>query len=297
MRWQKFAVASAVLAACSMVASGFAPQDQGHRSQVIKFMDEVWGKGNLAYIDQAMDPQIARFGHVAEGNTFGIAAYKSLVTKVRSSFTDYNFTLLDMMGVGNKATFKWQLRGNYVGADKKLSPGRTVDIMGKTVWIFRGDKVVREIVEMDQEEYHRQIAMAVPYSEVGSRALMLSYLYEVLSQGDVSSLDELVAETHVLHAANNKDLVGKDALREHVLDLRAAFPDLALKIHDVIADANIVSARWTLSGTQRGEWNGVPATNRRIDATGLTMMRIKDDKIQETWSVLDLLLVGPKADN
>jgi hypothetical protein len=56
----------------------------------------------------------------------------------------------------------------------------------------------------------------------------------------------------------------------------------------------LVSARWTLSGTQRGEWNGVPATNRRLDATGLTMMRVKDDKIQETWSVLDLLLIGAK---
>jgi steroid delta-isomerase-like uncharacterized protein len=286
---------SVVLAACSVVASGFAPQDRGHRDQVIKYLDEVWSKGNLAYIDQLMDPQIERFGHVAEGNTFGIADYKSLVTKVRSAFTDYNFTLIDVMGTGNKATFKWQLRGNYVGADRKLSPGRTVDLMGKTAWLFKGDKVVREVVEMDSDEYHRQIAMAAPYSEVASRALMLSYLYEVVRQGDVSAVDELVADSHVLHTANNRDLVGKDALRAHVLELREAFPDLSVKIHDIIADGNIVSARWILSGTQRGEWNGVPATNRRIDATGLTMMRVKDDKIQETWSVLDLLLVGPKV--
>lgn len=289
MKYLFIGLASVIL--MSVCLSTSVAQQEGYRDEVIKYVDEVWNKGNLAYIDQLMDANVSRFGHAAEGNTEGIAAYKERVKQIRSEFTDYNVKLLDMTGVGNKATFSWQLRGNYVGADKKISPGRAVDIMGKTVWMFRGNKVVREIVEMDEQEYFRQIKMAAPYSQVGNRALMLSYLYEVIAAGDVSAVDELVADSHVLHATNGKDLKGKEALRAHVEKMRAAFPDMTVKIQEVVSEGNSVFARWTLSGTWRGEWNGMSPTNRPIAASGLSMMSIKDDKVQETWSILDVLAV------
>ena len=294
MKWKLFSLALIALGASSIAASALAPapQQDGHRELVIKFIDEVWNKGNMAYIDQAVDPKIERFGHVDEGNTYGIAAYKEQIGKIRSSFTDYNVTLLDMMGVHDQAAFKWQLRGNFVGADKKISPGRAVDIIGKTVWTIKGGKVVREVVEIDGEEYYRQIQMAQPYSEVGNRALMLSYLYEVVSRGEVSSLDELVAENHVLHDLGGTKVSGKEALREHVVALRAAFPDMLVKINEVIAEGNHVSARWTLEGTQKAEWSGIPGDNRKVVASGLTFMKVKDNKIQETWNTLDILVAA-----
>jgi steroid delta-isomerase-like uncharacterized protein len=285
---------SLVVVTFAVAVSAYVPQSKGHREQVIKFLDEVWSKGNLAYIDQAMDPDFVRHGHTAEGTVTGIPAFKDRVKEIRAAFTDYTVTLLDMTGVGNKATFNWQLRGNYVGIDKKLSPGRAVDIKGKTVWFFRGDKIVKEVVEMDQEEYYRQIQMALPYSEVENRAVVLSYLFEVLSQGNVSALEELVSENHVLHDVNNVKVVGLSNLRDHVQDLRTAFPDMSIAIHDVLADGDLVTARWTITGTHRGEWNGVPATNRKVEATGLSFMRLKDQKIQETWSIWDSLMVQLK---
>lgn len=293
MKWKIFGLALLVLGASFITASGFAP-GEGYRETVIKFHDEVWNKGNLAFVDEVMTPQIARFGHVEEGNTYGIEAYKQQINKIRSSFTDYNIRLLDMMGVDDTATFTWQLRGNYVGPNKSISPGRTVDIMGKTVWTMKNGKVIREVVHMDPEEYYRQIQMAQPYSEVENRALMLSYLYEVVSLGDMTWVDKLVSPKHVLHDVGNDTVVGPEALRQHILALRTAFPDLKVKIHEVIADGNSVSARWTLEGTQKGSWNDNPATDRKMFATGVTFMTVKDNKIQETWNSIDLLAVGAK---
>jgi steroid delta-isomerase-like uncharacterized protein len=291
------AITFAVLATCSLAASAFVSQASGHREQVVKFLDEVWTKGNLAYIDEAMDPEFVRFGHTDEGNTVGIPAFKEKVRQIRASFTDYNITLVDMMGVGDKATFTWRLRGNYVGPDKKLSPGRAVDIMGKTVWLMRGDKVVKEVVEIDPEEYYRQIQMAVPYSGVENRALMLSYLYEVMSRGNVSALDELVSATHVLHDANNVTVTGVEKLREHVLAMRTAFPDLSIRIHEIVSDGNMVTARWTVTGTHRGDWNGIPATGTRVEASGLSFAYVKNGQIQETWSVWDTMKLRAKIAN
>jgi steroid delta-isomerase-like uncharacterized protein len=295
MKWRAILLASIAIAMCSVVLNAYAVQASGHREQVVKFIDEVWTKGNLAYIDQAMDPSFERFGHKDEGNAVGIPAFKEKVRQIRSAFTDYNVTLVDMMGVGDKATFTWRLRGNYVGIDKKLSPGRAVDIMGKTVWFFRGDKVVKEIVEIDQEEYHRQIEMALPYSEVENKAVVLSYLYEVMSRGNVSALDELVSNDHVLHDANNVTVRGIEALREHVLAMRTAFPDLSIVIRDIVADGNLVTARWTVTGTHKGEWDGIAPTGVRIEASGLSFAYVKNGRMVETWSMWDVLKLRTKV--
>jgi steroid delta-isomerase-like uncharacterized protein len=289
MKWTSIILASVGLAACSVVVSAYAPQSTGHRDQVIKFNEEVWGKGNVAYIDEVVDPEFVRYGYTAQGNAFGIPAYKDTVQKIRSMFTDYNVTLVDMMGVGDKAVFTWKLRGNYVGPDKKISPGRAVELNGKTAWLFKGDKLVKEIVEIDPEEYYRQIQMAVPYSEVENRALLLSYLYEVMSRGNVSALEELVSQNHVLHDANNVTVKGIEALREHVNDLRTGFPDLSIAINEIVADGNMVTARWTITGTHKGQWLGIAPTNTKIEATGLTFCYVKDGKMQETWSMWDTM--------
>jgi steroid delta-isomerase-like uncharacterized protein len=289
MKWKLVTLASIALASSSLVVSAWTPQSTGHREQIVKFTEEVWTKGNVDYIDKVMDPEFVRYGTATETTTVGIPDFKAKVREIRNSFTDYNVTLIDQMGVGDKATFTWRLRGNYIGADHKLSPGRSVDLMGKSVWIFKGDKVVRELVEVNQAEYHRQIEMALPYSEVANRALALSYFYEVVSRGNVSSLEEIVSDKHILHDPEKGQIIGIDALRETVLDMRTAFPDLNVAIYDVIANGNNVSARWTLTGTHRGEWNGIAPTGKRVEATGLSFMRIKDDKIQESWNIWDRL--------
>ncbi|MCP4425725.1 MAG: ester cyclase [Chloroflexi bacterium] len=50
-----------------------------------------------------------------------------------------------------------------------------------------------------------------------------------------------------------------------------------------------VVTRWRVHGTQKGDFLGVPATNKEIEITGLTLSVIKDDKIKESWLEWDSL--------
>ena len=45
--------------------------------------------------------------------------------------------------------------------------------------------------------------------------------------------------------------------------MRTAFPDLELVAEDTIAEADKVVCRFTLRGTHRGEFMGLPPTGRR----------------------------------
>ncbi len=49
----------------------------------------------------------------------------------------------------------------------------------------------------------------------------------------------------------------------------------------------MVTKRWTAKGTHKGEFMGVPASGNRIDVNGISINRIQDGKLAETWGVMD----------
>lgn len=65
------------------------------------------------------------------------------------------------------------------------------------------------------------------------------------------------------------------------------FPDYHTAIDDLIAEGDRVAARITMSGTHRGDFMGIPATGRRVEFTGMYMVRIEDGKIVEHWGEED----------
>jgi steroid delta-isomerase-like uncharacterized protein len=81
--------------------------------------------------------------------------------------------------------------------------------------------------------------------------------------------------------------------REQFLDriraFRTAFPDLHLTVEEMLADGDRVITRFTVRGTHRGPFRGIPATNRTIDITGIAIDRVVDAKRVEGWAVLDVL--------
>jgi len=77
---------------------------------------------------------------------------------------------------------------------------------------------------------------------------------------------------------------------KHVINMfRTAFPDIHLTIQDEIAEGERVVHRWTMSGTQQGEFMGIPSTGKQATWTGITIVRFADGKILERWANVDIL--------
>jgi predicted ester cyclase len=70
---------------------------------------------------------------------------------------------------------------------------------------------------------------------------------------------------------------------------RAAFPDLHMHVDLILAEADLVSVRWTARGTNSGSGNGLPATGKSAQVTGTTIFRIQDGEIAEEWTSGDSL--------
>jgi len=69
----------------------------------------------------------------------------------------------------------------------------------------------------------------------------------------------------------------------------AAFPDINVTIDDIIAEGDRVVVRMHTSGTQKGEFRGIPPTGKTAVITEMSIYRISEGKIAEAWVVSDWL--------
>lgn len=62
-----------------------------------------------------------------------------------------------------------------------------------------------------------------------------------------------------------------------------------LVFHEIMTDKNLYSCRFTMSGTHRGPFMGVPATGKPYALGGITIMRFAGERVVERWSSADML--------
>jgi steroid delta-isomerase-like uncharacterized protein len=82
------------------------------------------------------------------------------------------------------------------------------------------------------------------------------------------------------------DLVGHKELAGHFY---AAFPDLNHIIEDVVADEEKAAVRYVLRGTHQADFMGVNPTGKTVSAEGVSIFLLKDGKVTETRTVVDML--------
>src|ERR687897_2213906 len=101
---------------------------------------------------------------------------------------------------------------------------------------------------------------------------------------------ELWNHTGNLDAAEELFVPGQaEAARQEASDFRRGFPDVVSTIEDLIAEGDKVAARWRARATHRGEYVGVPPTDKEVEFTGISVYRIEGNKIAESWTIEDEL--------
>ena len=119
-----------------------------------------------------------------------------------------------------------------------------------------------------------------------------AYFTRVLNQGDMESADQIFAPDLVFHYPLG-NLNGVDAVKTYVQTVRTAFPDIAFEVASLIGEGRHVAARWSLNGTQTGDFKGKPPSGKRVSLPGITWFDVDDGRIREMWVSFDpTLLIG-----
>jgi steroid delta-isomerase-like uncharacterized protein len=114
--------------------------------------------------------------------------------------------------------------------------------------------------------------------------------YELINAGDIDGFGEFLADDFVEH----EQTPGLEPTKQGVLDFfqmyRAAFPDLRFDPEDVIASDDKVVARVRATGTNTGDFMGMPATGKSMDIQLIDIVRFDGNGLgREHWGVADVM--------
>ena len=112
---------------------------------------------------------------------------------------------------------------------------------------------------------------------------------EVINKGKIGNLDSIMDPNYQDHLAPQQPL-GIQGFKDFLKMVSTAFPDIQVKIEDMIAEMDRVVVRLSISGTHTGVLMGeVQPTGKSAKWTGIDILRIENGKIKDRWSERNLL--------
>lgn len=111
---------------------------------------------------------------------------------------------------------------------------------------------------------------------------------ESLNERDEAAFRETHVADVVLHD-HDTEHHGVDAAVEHEWTMYEAFPDAAYAVEDVVTTADRIAARWRVTGTHEGGFQGIEPTGEAVDVPACGTLRVEDGRVAEVWIVYDRL--------
>jgi predicted ester cyclase len=281
------------------------------KDAMVRLYDES-NKMNLDVFDEMFAPNFVSYGGAGFQDLNGSEAFKGLYKQFLSTLPDLQFRVDLLVAEGNMCGVRGTLSGMHEGNFMGMAPATHKRITWTGTAIFRFDEnglMDARWQEWDGLSVMQQMGVVpapqpataqppypVPPLVVGkpvsspsaNKAAMKRFIEEVWNKGNVAVADEIFhpeatspdAAQLPKGAAGVKMLVGM---------FRTAMPDYHMEIIDLLADGDLVLARFTQSGTQTGDLMGVPPSGKKATWGEIGILRFAGGQVVESWYNVDML--------
>lgn len=116
-----------------------------------------------------------------------------------------------------------------------------------------------------------------------NKALLETYHVDVWDEGHLEHAGQYLGAGFTSHATVSTLPPGQQVGPDFLAQFRIGFPDLRSHADALLGDGDLVTIRWTITGTHTGPFFGVPATGRSIRVSGMDILRVADGKLVEHW--------------
>ncbi len=118
---------------------------------------------------------------------------------------------------------------------------------------------------------------------VQSKEVVTSLIESALDKRDVAAILEILAPGQIYH--NSTAYPTARWLDRFTTTLIAAFPNLQVKVEDVVSEGDKVVVHATLSGTYKGRYRSAEAWGRDVDFHVISIMRVVNGRVEEHFGV------------
>jgi steroid delta-isomerase-like uncharacterized protein len=122
-----------------------------------------------------------------------------------------------------------------------------------------------------------------------NKAALKRIIEEVWNKGDMSAVADLIAPSYVYHSPMGMDFRGPDGFKQFVSMTRGAFPDVRMRIDDMVAEGDKVAAQIWWAGTFKGNLGPMEPTGKLFNMTSAYFFRFENGKEEEAVAFTDML--------
>jgi steroid delta-isomerase-like uncharacterized protein len=102
---------------------------------------------------------------------------------------------------------------------------------------------------------------------------------EVWNGGMMDMAYEFIAADYVEHTVGiPEDIVGVDAFKERITNLRTIYPDFNVTVEEYIKQSYTIVARWIVTGTNTCTINDIPPTGKKMRLEGLSILSLRENE-------------------
>lgn len=119
------------------------------------------------------------------------------------------------------------------------------------------------------------------------RSLLLSVFDSMTKDHNMKAFVAATAPSFVMHG-----VAGDMNLQQFVAYMETGFkglPDMKFEAHRTVVEGDLLGVWYSVSGTHKGEFRGIPATGKKIKYLAALFTRSSGDKIVEGWFITDSL--------
>jgi steroid delta-isomerase-like uncharacterized protein len=121
-------------------------------------------------------------------------------------------------------------------------------------------------------------------------------LHALNSKVDKSHYFDLHDESLITHGIPGNFPSNKEGMKKYYTEVWEAFPDAKFNFEYIIVEGNQAACMFSMTGTHKGEFLGIPPTNKQFTVEGMIFFRFKDYKITERWELIDILSAVKQLD-
>ena len=122
------------------------------------------------------------------------------------------------------------------------------------------------------------------YFRSGKVAVVRRFMEEFKNKANLDIVDDLMTADFVLHLPGPPLPPGRQSQKAVGKAIFDAFSEVHVSANDTIVEGDRVVERHTAQAVHTGEFQGVPATGKKVFWTENHIYRLKDGRIAETWS-------------
>lgn len=113
---------------------------------------------------------------------------------------------------------------------------------------------------------------------------------EAITEGNYHLLEKITnTKKFKMHFPGDKYPLNFEESVNMNKEYNTAFPDSKISIEKQIAEGDYVATMVTFSGTNKGKFQDMPASGKKMKISAMILQRIEDDKIIEEWDEFDAL--------